>query len=39
MDVEEAAEPVKVGDEIAFWPNYGATLALATSPYVEKVGM
>lgn len=36
-DVEEAASPVEVGDEIAFWPTYGATLALATSPYVEKV--
>lgn len=39
VDVEEAAEPVKVGDEISFWPGYGATLALATSPYVEKVAL
>lgn len=39
VDVEEAAEPVKVGDEISFWPGYGATLALATSPYVTKVAM
>ncbi|MGL4831723.1 MAG: alanine/ornithine racemase family PLP-dependent enzyme [Propionibacteriaceae bacterium] len=37
IDVEEAAKPVQVGDEIAFWPGYGATLALATSPYVTKV--
>ena len=39
IDVEEAASVVKVGDEISFWPGYGATLALATSPYVEKVAM
>lgn len=39
VDVEEAAERIKPGDEVAFWPGYGATLALATSPYVEKVAL
>lgn len=37
LDVEDAAEPVKVGDELAFWPGYGALLALCTSPYVQKI--
>jgi predicted amino acid racemase len=37
LDVEEAAENVKVGDELEFWPGYGALLALSTSPYVQKV--
>lgn len=37
LDVEEAAEPVRVGDELGFWPGYGALLALSTSPYVQKV--
>lgn len=37
LDVEDAAEPVKVGDELGFWPGYGALLALSTSPYVQKV--
>ena len=37
LDVEEAAEPVKVGDELAFYPGYGALLALSTSPYVQKI--
>lgn len=31
------ATPVKVGDEIAFCPGYGALLAATTSPYVQKV--
>lgn len=39
VDVEEAAERIKPGDEVSFWPGYGATLALATSPYVEKVAL
>lgn len=39
VDVEEAAEPVRVGSELAFWPSYGATLALSTSSYVEKVAL
>jgi predicted amino acid racemase len=37
LDVEEASEPVKVGTELAFYPGYGALLALCTSPYVQKV--
>lgn len=37
LDVEEAVENVRVGDELAFWPGYGALLALSTSPYVQKV--
>ena len=37
VDVEDAAENVNVGDELEFWPGYGALLALATSPYVQKV--
>lgn len=37
LDVEEAEIEFKVGDEIAFYPSYGALLAAATSPYVQKV--
>jgi len=37
LDVEEAKKPIEVGDEIAFYPGYGALLALSTSPYVHKV--
>ncbi len=37
LDVQDAREPVQVGAEIAFWPGYGALLALCTSPYVQKV--
>ncbi len=37
LDVEEAASEIKVGDEVAFRPGYGALLALSTSPYVSKV--
>lgn len=37
LDVEEAATDVKVGDQLAFYPGYGALLALSTSPYVSKV--
>ena len=37
LDVEDAAGPLAVGDEIAFFPGYGALLALSTSPYVRKV--
>ncbi len=37
LDVEEAAEDIRVGDEVAFRPSYGALLALSTSPYVAKV--
>ena len=37
LDVEDAEENVKVGDELEFRPGYGALLALSTSPYVQKV--
>ncbi|MFN7986262.1 MAG: alanine/ornithine racemase family PLP-dependent enzyme [Thermoanaerobaculia bacterium] len=37
LDVEDAVENVRVGDELEFWPGYGALLALSTSPYVQKV--
>ena len=37
LDVEEAASEVHVGDEVLFYPGYGALLALSTSPYVQKV--
>jgi len=37
LDVEDAHEKVKLGDEITFYPGYGALLALSTSPYVQKV--
>ncbi len=39
VDVEEAALPVEVGSEIAFYPNYAALLMASTSPYVQKVVM
>jgi len=37
LDVEDATEQLKVGDEVHFYPGYGALLALSTSPYVQKV--
>lgn len=37
VDVSDAHCPIHLGDEIAFYPTYGALLAAATSPYVEKV--
>lgn len=37
LDVEDAHKAVKLGDEVAFYPGYGALLALSTSPYVQKV--
>lgn len=37
IDIEEAAEDIQVGDEVAFTPGYGALLALSTSPYVNKI--
>ncbi|MBF0499834.1 MAG: alanine/ornithine racemase family PLP-dependent enzyme [Candidatus Riflebacteria bacterium] len=39
LDVEDAENPVKVGDELAFRPGYGALLALSTSSYVYKVAI
>ncbi|MBI3039586.1 alanine/ornithine racemase family PLP-dependent enzyme, partial [bacterium] len=37
LDVEDAEKPISVGSEIRFFPNYGALLALSTSPYVHKI--
>jgi len=37
LDIEEAAADLRVGDEVAFCPGYGALLALSTSPYVSKI--
>lgn len=37
LDIEEANTEVEVGDEVAFYPGYGALLAASTSPYVQKV--
>lgn len=37
LDVEDMPEPPRIGDDLHFVPGYGATLALFTSPYVEKV--
>jgi predicted amino acid racemase len=39
LDVEEASQDLRVGDEIAFFPSYGSLLAATTSPYVQKVVM
>jgi predicted amino acid racemase len=36
VDVSAAAGAVRVGDELAFAPNYAALLALMSSPYVDK---
>lgn len=36
LDVHDLPEPPRLGDAIAFVPNYAATLAAFTSPYVEK---
>lgn len=37
LDVEEARGEVRVGDEIGFFPTYGALLAATTSRYVQKM--
>jgi len=37
LDVENASQPLKTGDEVIFFPGYGALLAASTSPYVQKV--
>ncbi len=37
VDVSDSRTPLEVGDRISFIPNYGALLALATSPYVAKL--
>jgi predicted amino acid racemase len=36
LDVHDLPEPPAVGDAVRFVPTYAATLALFTSPYVEK---
>jgi hypothetical protein len=35
--VHDLSEAPHLGDAITFVPNYAATLAAFTSPYVEKV--
>lgn len=37
LDVSDAGREYKIGDEIGFYPGYGALLALSTSEYVQKV--
>jgi predicted amino acid racemase len=37
LDVSDAHTRLELGDEVGFIPTYGALLAAATSPYVEKV--
>lgn len=37
VDVTDCSRKFEVGDEIAFYPSYGALLALITSDYVFKV--
>lgn len=39
LDVSDARTALKVGDEVAFMPNYGALLAASTSPYVRKMAV
>ncbi|HPK07250.1 MAG TPA: hypothetical protein PK773_05550 [Aminivibrio sp.] len=34
LDVEDSASSLAQGDKLKFFPDYGAMLALATSPYV-----
>ncbi|MDI6843115.1 MAG: alanine/ornithine racemase family PLP-dependent enzyme [Anaerosomatales bacterium] len=36
LDVDQMRTPPRVGDSLRFRPTYAATLALFTSPYVEK---
>jgi predicted amino acid racemase len=36
VDVTAAPRTVRVGDELAFWPGYGALVAAMTSEYVDK---
>lgn len=38
-DVSAADGPIRVGDELAFIPNYSALLAVMTSEYVAKVSL
>lgn len=34
LDIEEAQDKIRMGNEIAFYPGYGPLLAASTSPYV-----
>jgi predicted amino acid racemase len=36
LDVQDAHDQVRLGSEVAFYPDYAAVLALSTSPYVQK---
>jgi predicted amino acid racemase len=36
LDIEACERHLQVGDEVRFFPGYGALLALSTSPYVFK---
>jgi predicted amino acid racemase len=36
VDTTAASGALRVGDELAFAPNYSALLALMSSPYVDK---
>lgn len=36
LDVDEMARPPAIGESLRFVPGYSATLALFTSPYVDK---
>jgi predicted amino acid racemase len=36
LDIENCERHLQVGDEVRFFPGYGALLALSTSPYVSK---
>jgi predicted amino acid racemase len=36
LDIENCERDLRVGDEVRFFPSYGALLALSTSPYVLK---
>jgi hypothetical protein len=37
LDVQDAEQEIRPGDEIAFLPTYGSLLAATTSPYMQKV--
>jgi len=37
LDVQDTYQSLSTGDEVAFYPGYGALLAASTSPYVHKI--
>ncbi|HEY3314805.1 MAG TPA: alanine/ornithine racemase family PLP-dependent enzyme [Bacillota bacterium] len=39
VDVTDAAQTVRLGDEIRFWTKYAAMLQAMTSPYVAQVSL